>query len=105
MDGGAPSHHPTVTSDGRGQYTSHLAEPHTYTLLPDGPEGSNSQAQPSAPEQCTHPPIAEADYRDDERGVEARQGVIIKFIEEKTRRGITFSKRKRGIMKKVCPLH
>lgn len=41
------------------------------------------------------------DDDDDEKGSRERRKIEIKFIEDKSRRHITFSKRKAGIMKKV----
>lgn len=41
------------------------------------------------------------DDEDDERGGRERRKIDIKFIQDKSRRHITFSKRKAGIMKKV----
>jgi hypothetical protein len=52
------------------------------------------------------------DDDDDEKGGRERRKIEIKFIQDKSRRHITFSKRKAGIMKKVsfhrrpqCKLH
>lgn len=45
--------------------------------------------------------IAEDDDDDDEKGGRERRKIEIKFITDKSRRHITFSKRKAGIMKKV----
>lgn len=42
------------------------------------------------------------DDDDDEKGGRERRKIEIKFIQDKSRRHITFSKRKAGIMKKVC---
>lgn len=41
------------------------------------------------------------DDDDDEKGGRERRKIEIKFIQDKSRRHITFSKRKAGIMKKV----
>lgn len=41
------------------------------------------------------------DDEDDEKGGKERRKIDIKFIQDKSRRHITFSKRKAGIMKKV----
>jgi len=46
--------------------------------------------------------IADDDDDDDEKGGRERRKIEIKFISDKSRRHITFSKRKAGIMKKVC---
>lgn len=42
------------------------------------------------------------DDDDDEKGGRERRKIEIKFITDKSRRHITFSKRKAGIMKKAC---
>lgn len=42
------------------------------------------------------------DEEDDEKQGRERRKIEIKFIQDKSRRHITFSKRKAGIMKKVC---
>lgn len=47
-------------------------------------------------------PAADEDEDDDEKGGRERRKIEIKFISDKSRRHITFSKRKAGIMKKVC---
>lgn len=47
------------------------------------------------------PATADDDDDDDEKGGRERRKIEIKFISDKSRRHITFSKRKAGIMKKV----
>jgi pheromone receptor transcription factor len=47
----------------------------------------------------------EDDDDDDEKGGRERRKIEIKFIQDKSRRHITFSKRKAGIMKKVGSLN
>lgn len=47
---------------------------------------------------------AEDDDDDDEKGGRERRKIEIKFIQDKSRRHITFSKRKAGIMKKAYEL-
>ena len=42
------------------------------------------------------------DDDDDDKPGRERRKIDIKFIQDKSRRHITFSKRKAGIMKKVC---
>ena len=44
---------------------------------------------------------ADDDDDDDDKGGRERRKIEIKFIQDKSRRHITFSKRKAGIMKKV----
>ena len=51
------------------------------------------------------PSTADDDDDDDEKGGRERRKIEIKFISDKSRRHITFSKRKAGIMKKVCRRH
>lgn len=48
--------------------------------------------------------VAQDDDDDDDDGKPGRERrkIDIKFIQDKSRRHITFSKRKAGIMKKVC---
>lgn len=48
------------------------------------------------------PSAVDDDDDDDEKGGRERRKIEIKFISDKSRRHITFSKRKAGIMKKVC---
>lgn len=50
------------------------------------------------------PSAADDDDDDDEKGGRERRKIEIKFINDKSRRHITFSKRKAGIMKKVSSL-
>lgn len=45
------------------------------------------------------------DDDDDDKPGRERRKIDIKFIQDKSRRHITFSKRKAGIMKKVSSLH
>ncbi|KAJ2902426.1 hypothetical protein MKZ38_000615 [Zalerion maritima] len=49
-------------------------------------------------------PSADDDDDDDEKGSRERRKIEIKFITDKSRRHITFSKRKAGIMKKAYEL-
>lgn len=48
------------------------------------------------------PTTADDDDDDDDKPGRERRKIEIKFITDKSRRHITFSKRKAGIMKKVC---
>ncbi|CRK27983.1 hypothetical protein BN1723_014062 [Verticillium longisporum] len=48
------------------------------------------------------PSAADDDDDDDEKGGRERRKIEIKFINDKSRRHITFSKRKAGIMKKCA---
>ena len=47
-------------------------------------------------------PAPDDDDDDDDKPGRERRKIEIKFIQDKSRRHITFSKRKAGIMKKVC---
>ncbi|EFW99228.1 mads box transcription factor mcm1 [Grosmannia clavigera kw1407] len=49
-------------------------------------------------------PVMDDDDDDDEKGGRERRKIEIKFISDKSRRHITFSKRKAGIMKKAYEL-
>ncbi|KAF4124637.1 hypothetical protein GMORB2_5303 [Geosmithia morbida] len=61
-----------------------------------GPESRGVKRQRAAP--------ADDDDDDDEKGNRERRKIEIKFISDKSRRHITFSKRKAGIMKKAYEL-
>lgn len=50
-------------------------------------------------------PAADDDDDDDDKPGRERRKIEIKFIQDKSRRHITFSKRKAGIMKKVRVFH
>src|SRR5438552_2859600 len=66
----------------------------------------NSVAGESRGVKRPRPSTADDDDDDDEKGGRERRKIEIKFISDKSRRHITFSKRKAGIMKKVsrqCP--
>ena len=71
-----------------------LDEPHTVGNgnPASGESRGTKRARPSAPDD---------DDDDDEKGGRERRKIEIKFISDKSRRHITFSKRKAGIMKKV----
>lgn len=61
----------------------------------------NSVAGESRGIKRARPSTADDDDDDDEKGGRERRKIEIKFISDKSRRHITFSKRKAGIMKKV----
>lgn len=68
--------------------------------------GNGSAAPESRGVKRQRPSAADDDDDDDEKGNRERRKIEIKFISDKSRRHITFSKRKAGIMKKVgynCP--
>ncbi|KAF2083435.1 SRF-TF-domain-containing protein [Saccharata proteae CBS 121410] len=66
----------------------------------------NGQLQQPDPNRGTKRPRPQADDDDDdeEKGGRERRKIEIKFIQDKSRRHITFSKRKAGIMKKAYEL-
>lgn len=64
-------------------------------------DNGNSVAEPRGVKR-QRPSTADDDDDDDEKGSRERRKIEIKFINDKSRRHITFSKRKAGIMKKVC---
>lgn len=66
--------------------------------------GSNGQAEQNRGTKrarVTNAPGADDDDDDDDKPGRERRKIDIKFITDKSRRHITFSKRKAGIMKKV----
>lgn len=66
----------------------------------------NNAAQENRGVKRQRPSAADDDDDDDEKGGRERRKIEIKFISDKSRRHITFSKRKAGIMKKVrFPCH
>ena len=62
----------------------------------------NGNAAESRGIKRQRPSAGDDDDDDDEKGSRERRKIEIKFISDKSRRHITFSKRKAGIMKKVC---
>ncbi|KAK3938414.1 SRF-type transcription factor (DNA-binding and dimerization domain)-domain-containing protein [Diplogelasinospora grovesii] len=74
-----------------------LDEPH-----PVG-NGSGSTGESRGVKRA-RPSTADDDDDDDEKGGRERRKIEIKFISDKSRRHITFSKRKAGIMKKAYEL-
>jgi pheromone receptor transcription factor len=71
-----------------------------YQLVGDPDANDNGDAgRPSKKRMLAD---AGDDDDDDEKGGRERRKIDIKFINDKSRRHITFSKRKAGIMKKVC---
>ena len=63
--------------------------------------GNGNAAAESRGIKRQRPAPADDDDDDDEKGGRERRKIEIKFISDKSRRHITFSKRKAGIMKKV----
>ncbi|KAI0475914.1 MADS box protein [Xylariaceae sp. FL0804] len=73
--------------------------------LDDGHVGNgNSAAAENRGIKRPRQSIADEDDDDDEKGGRERRKIEIKFISDKSRRHITFSKRKAGIMKKAYEL-
>jgi pheromone receptor transcription factor len=66
--------------------------------------GNGSGAAESRGIKRQRPSAADDDDDDDEKGGRERRKIEIKFISDKSRRHITFSKRKAGIMKKAYEL-
>jgi MADS-box transcription factor len=67
--------------------------------------GNGNAAIESRGIKRARPSTADDEDDDDEKGGRERRKIEIKFISDKSRRHITFSKRKAGIMKKVCLHH
>lgn len=65
---------------------------------------NGSAAQESRGVKRPRPSAPDEDDDDDEKGSRERRKIEIKFISDKSRRHITFSKRKAGIMKKAYEL-
>ncbi|CAM1502096.1 Fc.00g040800.m01.CDS01 [Cosmosporella sp. VM-42] len=75
------------------------------TELDESHPGSNGSAiQESRGVKRARPSAPDDDDDDDEKGSRERRKIEIKFISDKSRRHITFSKRKAGIMKKAYEL-
>ncbi|KAI1504882.1 SRF-type transcription factor [Biscogniauxia marginata] len=72
--------------------------------LDDGHVGNGNSAAESRGIKRQRASIADDDDDDDEKGGRERRKIEIKFISDKSRRHITFSKRKAGIMKKAYEL-
>jgi MADS-box transcription factor len=64
-------------------------------------ENGNGTVEPRGTKRPRTSNAADDDDDDDEKGGRERRKIEIKFIQDKSRRHITFSKRKAGIMKKV----
>jgi pheromone receptor transcription factor len=65
----------------------------------------NSIATDNRGTKRQRPSTADDDDDDDDKPGRERRKIEIKFITDKSRRHITFSKRKAGIMKKVSQIH
>jgi MADS-box transcription factor len=71
------------------------------TELDESQSVGNGGAPESRGIKRQRPSAGDDDDDDDEKGGRERRKIEIKFISDKSRRHITFSKRKAGIMKKV----
>jgi pheromone receptor transcription factor len=74
------------------------------TDLDDSHVGNGNAAGESRGIKRQRASMADDDDDDDEKGGRERRKIEIKFISDKSRRHITFSKRKAGIMKKAYEL-
>ncbi|KAL1882062.1 hypothetical protein VTK73DRAFT_2471 [Phialemonium thermophilum] len=83
-----------------------VTEQHDQTSPTDLEEqqGNGAVAGESRGIKRPRPSAADDDDDDDEKGGRERRKIEIKFISDKSRRHITFSKRKAGIMKKAYEL-
>ena len=72
------------------------------TDLEESQNGSAGAQETRGVKRQRPAPAGDDDDDDDEKGSRERRKIEIKFISDKSRRHITFSKRKAGIMKKVC---
>ncbi|KAH7316435.1 SRF-type transcription factor (DNA-binding and dimerization domain)-domain-containing protein [Stachybotrys elegans] len=85
-----------------------IADQHEQTSPNDLDEshgvGNGTAAPESRGVKRQRPSAADDDDDDDEKGSRERRKIEIKFISDKSRRHITFSKRKAGIMKKAYEL-
>jgi pheromone receptor transcription factor len=77
----------------------HDLDPNNQLSYDDG--GANDNDAAGRPSKKRNIQDAGDDDDDDEKGGRERRKIDIKFIQDKSRRHITFSKRKAGIMKKV----
>ena len=71
------------------------------TELDESHAAGNGTAAESRGIKRQRPSAPDDDDDEDEKGGRERRKIEIKFISDKSRRHITFSKRKAGIMKKV----
>ena len=79
-----------------------ITDQHDQTSPTDLDEhGNGASAGENRGVKRPRPSTADDDDDDDEKGGRERRKIEIKFISDKSRRHITFSKRKAGIMKKV----
>ncbi|KAL6858079.1 transcription factor of the MADS box [Amphichorda felina] len=79
-------------------------EQNSPTELEESQGNGSAPAPESRGVKRQRPAPADDDDDDDEKGSRERRKIEIKFISDKSRRHITFSKRKAGIMKKAYEL-
>lgn len=70
---------------------------------PNHDDATGNSADPRGIKRPRVSAAADDDDDDDDKPGRERRKIDIKFIQDKSRRHITFSKRKAGIMKKVPP--
>lgn len=79
-----------------------IADPNASPGGHDDVTGNGNGADPRGIKRPRVSTAADDDDDDDDKPGRERRKIDIKFIQDKSRRHITFSKRKAGIMKKVC---
>lgn len=79
-----------------------IADPNASPGGLDDATGNGNGADPRGIKRPRVSTAADDDDDDDDKPGRERRKIDIKFIQDKSRRHITFSKRKAGIMKKVC---
>ena len=80
-----------------------IVDPHDQKVPTglDEPQSLNASLDENRGTKRPRPSVGDDDDDDDDKGGRERRKIEIKFIKDKSRRHITFSKRKAGIMKKV----
>ena len=76
-------------------------DPNAHDHEGDDLENGNGDVQSRGVKRARTSTAADDDDDDDDKPGRERRKIEIKFIQDKSRRHITFSKRKAGIMKKV----
>lgn len=76
-------------------------DPNAPDLEHDDLENGNGAVESRGVKRARTSTAADDDDDDDDKPGRERRKIEIKFIQDKSRRHITFSKRKAGIMKKV----
>ena len=78
-----------------------ITDPTTHSPGLDDATGNGNGTDPRGTKRPRVSTAADDDDDDDDKPGRERRKIDIKFIQDKSRRHITFSKRKAGIMKKV----